>query len=84
MAIFMRDYENLLQKATKDEDSSEEVKHDRRVLLGDMNDIYYENNDLRLLLDLLAATTGLAQPIRYGKINNQKIFYFYILGLLHS
>ena len=69
MAIFMRDYENLLQKATKDEDSSEEVKHDRRVLLGDMNDIYYENNDLRLLLDLLAATTGLAQPIRYGKIN---------------
>ena len=80
----MRDYENLLQKATKDEDSSEEVKHDRRVLLGDMNDIYYENNDLRLLLDLLAATTGLAQPIRYGKINNQKIFYFYILGLLHS
>ena len=71
MAIFMRDYENLLQKATKDEDTSEEVKHDRRVLLGDMNDIYYENNDLRLLLDLLAATTGLAQPIRYwnGKIN---------------
>jgi hypothetical protein len=33
-------------------------------LLGELNEIYYGNRDLRLLLDLLAATTGLAPPLK--------------------
>ena len=64
LAIFMRDYEKLLTAANKHEQNDEE-KRNREELLGDMYDIYYDNRDLRLLLDLLAATTGLAQPIRY-------------------
>jgi hypothetical protein len=36
-----------------------------KPLMGELYEIYYENRDLRLLLDLLAATSGLAPPLRY-------------------
>ena len=66
LATFMKDYEKLLRReAIKQQgDNTDGAWHKRDELLGEMNDIYYENNDLRLLLDLLAATTGLSQPIR--------------------
>ncbi len=35
-----------------------------KALMGELYEIYYENRDLRLLLDLLAATSGLAPPLR--------------------
>ncbi|XP_023321475.1 uncharacterized protein LOC111696157 [Eurytemora carolleeae] len=35
-----------------------------RILMGEMYEIYYNNRDLRLLLDLLAATSGLAPCLR--------------------
>jgi hypothetical protein len=35
-----------------------------KPLMGELYEIYYENRDLRLLLDLLAATSGLAPPLR--------------------
>jgi hypothetical protein len=35
-----------------------------KELMGELYDIYYENRDLRLLLDLLSATSGLAPPLR--------------------
>ena len=37
-------------------------KSDREVL-GDLYDIYYNNRDLRLLLDLLATSSGVAPAI---------------------
>ena len=67
LAQFMSDYEKLLRRVAEKVDGAEiSVKHDREGLLGELNDIYYDNSDLRLLLDLLAATTGLAQPIRWS------------------
>ena len=67
LAQFMSDYEKLLRRVVEKVDGAEiSVKHDREGLLGELNDIYYDNSDLRLLLDLLAATTGLAQPIRWS------------------
>ena len=63
LAAFMRDYENLLRKSAE-KTFGDENEFDRDELLGDMNAIYYENNDLRLLLDLMTATSGLARPIR--------------------
>ena len=62
LATFMREYENLLKKAARNKDA--EAEPSRQELLGEMNEIYYENFDLRLLLDLLAATTGLSTPLR--------------------
>ena len=62
LATFMRQYEKLLKKAARNQD--EDLKPSRAELLGEMNEIYYENFDLRLLLDLLAATTGLSTPLR--------------------
>ena len=62
LAMFMKDYEKLLRREASKHQENDVKKRDE--LLGEMNDIYYENNDLRLLLDLLAATTGLSQPIR--------------------
>ena len=34
-------------------------------LLGELHEIYYENRDLRLMLDLLAKSSGLAPPLRW-------------------
>ena len=34
-----------------------------KELLGDLYDIYYNNRDLRLLLDLLATSSGVAPAI---------------------
>ena len=62
LATFMREYEKLLKKAAMNKNA--EVEPSRQELLGEMNEIYYENYDLRLLLDLLAATTGLSTPLR--------------------
>lgn len=64
LAVFMHDYEKLLRKAANNQGDHEKVSKERHELLGDMNNFYYDNSDLRLLLDLLAATSGLAQPIR--------------------
>ena len=63
LAQFMKDYEKLLRRAAEKQDTGQ--RHNREELLGELSDIYYDNSDLRLLLDLLAATTGLAQPIRW-------------------
>ena len=63
LAAFMRDYETLLRKSAE-KVFGDDHEYERKELLGDMNTIYYENNDLRLLLDLMAATSGLSQPIR--------------------
>ena len=70
LATFMADYEKLLRSAARRRAAAAagaaqlEPQLDKEQLLGEMHDIYYDNSDLRLLLDLLAATTGLAQPIR--------------------
>ena len=63
LASFMRQYERLLRKAAA-KNNNEDAEPSRQELLGEMNEIYYENLDLRLLLDLLAATTGLSTPLR--------------------
>ena len=60
LARFMRDYQAQLRKNANK--AGMEMKE--AELLGELNEIYYENNDLRLLLDLLAAATGLAPPLR--------------------
>ena len=62
LATFMRQYEKRLKKAAKNQNPDAEPS--RAELLGEMNEIYYDNYDLRLLLDLLAATTGLSTPLR--------------------
>ena len=63
LAKFMKDYQTQLRKAALKSGKDIHVAE----LLGELNEIYYENNDLRLLLDLLAATTGLAPPLRLVK-----------------
>ena len=60
LAKFMTSYRSQLESAAvvQGADTSS------RVLLGELHDIYYENRDLRLLLDLLSVTSGLASPLR--------------------
>ena len=53
----MRKYKQELRKNAK------EIVTDRE-LLGDLYDIYYNNRDLKLLLDLLAQSSGIAPSIR--------------------
>jgi len=60
MAKFMRNYESEMEHAS----AASGEKASGKELLGEMHEIYYGNRDLRLLLDLLAATTGLAPPLR--------------------
>ena len=60
LARFMRSYKNQLQSAAIMQGSDTSS----RDLLGEIHDIYYENRDLRLLLDLLSVTSGLAPPLR--------------------
>ena len=60
LAKFMRDYQSQLRKSAH----KAGMDMHEAELLGELNQIYYENNDLRLLLDLLAATTGLAPLLR--------------------
>ena len=43
--------------------SREDGSKSDRELLGDLYDIYYNNRDLRLLLDLLATSSGVAPAI---------------------
>ena len=64
LAGFMRRYRNKLRSAAKMDsgDTSSET------LLGELHEIYYNDRDLRLLLDLLAKSSGLAPPLRQGKI----------------
>jgi hypothetical protein len=57
----MRNYSNELQSAAIAK-GTENIK--AKALMGELYEIYYENRDLRLLLDLLAATSGLAPPLR--------------------
>ena len=44
------------------EREGDQSRSDREVL-GDLYDIYYNNRDLRLLLDLLATSSGVAPAI---------------------
>ena len=39
---------------------------DNKELLGNLWDIYYNNKDLKLLLNLLAESSGLASSLRYA------------------
>ena len=42
-----------------------EFKHENdQDIIGDLHDVYYKNSDLKLLLDLLAASSGIAISIR--------------------
>ena len=36
-----------------------------KELLGDLWDVYYNNKDLRMLLNLLAESSGIASSLRY-------------------
>ena len=49
-------------KANMREKAGESEKTDKE-LLGDLYDIYYNNRDLKLLLDLLARSSGVAPAI---------------------
>ena len=49
-------------KANMRERAEDSMKTDKQ-LLGDLYDIYYDNRDLRLLLDLLATSSGVAPAI---------------------
>lgn len=60
LASFMRSYKSKLKSAAKMEGGETSSKD----LLGELHEIYYENRDLRLLLDLLAKSSGLAPPLR--------------------
>ena len=60
LASFMRSYKSKLKSAAKMEGGDTSSKD----LLGELHEIYYENRDLRLLLDLLAKSSGLAPPLR--------------------
>ena len=57
----MRGYKSKLKSAAKMEGGETSSKE----LLGELHEIYYENRDLRLMLDLLAKSSGLAPPLRY-------------------
>ena len=61
LASFMRSYKNKLRSAAKMEGGDDKSSKD---LLGELHEIYYENRDLRLMLDLLAKSSGLAPPLR--------------------
>ena len=60
LASFMRSYKSKLKSVAKMEGGDTSS----RDLLGELHEIYYENRDLRLLLDLLAKSSGLAPPLR--------------------
>ena len=61
LASFMRSYRSKLQSAAKMVDGEETSS---KELLGELHEIYYENRDMRLMLDLLAKSSGLAPPLR--------------------
>ena len=60
LASFMTSYKDQLETTA----IAEGGDTSSRVLLGELHDIYYGNRDLRLLLDLLSATSGLAPSLR--------------------
>ena len=53
----MRQYRQELRK------NSKEILSDRE-LLGELYDVYYNNRDLKLLLDLLAQSSGVVPALR--------------------
>ena len=67
LASFMRSYKNKLRSAAKMEGGDDKSSKD---LLGELHEIYYENRDLRLMLDLLAKSSGLAPPLRFVVLFN--------------
>ena len=68
LASFMRSYKSQLRSAAKMEGGDTSSKQ----LLGELHEIYYENRDLRLLLDLLAKSSGLAPPLRVMALLDQQ------------
>ena len=60
-------------KANMRDRAGDSMKTDKQ-LLGDLYDIYYNNRDLRLLLDLLATSSGVAPAIAimtlFDKVRN--------------
>ena len=61
-------------KANMRERAGDSMKSDKQ-LLGDLYDIYYNNRDLRLLLDLLATSSGVAPAIAIMTLFD-KVRYF--------
>ncbi|XP_023321500.1 uncharacterized protein LOC111696181 [Eurytemora carolleeae] len=61
LARMMRAYSYELRVAAAAEGKDNPTA---KILMGEMYQIYYNNRDLRLLLDLLAATSGLAPCLR--------------------
>jgi len=69
LARFMGNYQDELRKSAGDPGAGDETE--AKALLGELFEIYYDNRDLRLLLDLLAATTGLAPPLKVMSLLDQ-------------
>ena len=58
LSSLMKKYRTQFKKARSDTRISD------RELLGDLYDVYYNSRDLKLLLDLLAASSGIAPCLR--------------------
>ena len=57
LSTFMRAYEKSRRAAQVG------MKQDDKQILGDLYDIYYHNRDLRLFLELLAVSSGVAPAL---------------------
>ena len=57
LSTFMRAYEKSRRAAQVG------MKQDDKQILGDLCDIYYHNRDLRLFLELLAVSSGVASAL---------------------
>ena len=78
----MKKYRTQFKKARADARISD------RELLGDLYDVYYNSRDLKLLLDLLAASSGIAPCLRIlclfdknmrkmAEVSNLKVEHYY-------
>ena len=65
----MSSYKKSLRNQNKDKEINDEA------LLGDLWYVYYNNRDLKLLLELLVCTSGIAPAISilcvFDKVNNK-------------
>ena len=60
LSSFMSSYRSQLETMARSKGGDTSSK----ALLGELHEIYYENRDLKLLLDLLSITSGLSPALR--------------------
>ncbi len=72
----MRKYKNEFKKKTA---SQSDLATDQE-LLGDLYDVYYNNKDLKLLLDLLAASSGIAPCLRILCLFDKELRFGFAIG----